>query len=573
MKDGLARETLAAQALGMIDDATGAVTPSIHPSTIYERSPDGSYKSGLTYTRADNPTYDHAERLLATLEGGVACMVFASGMAAATPIFQSLLPGDHVLVSRILYWGVRKWLAEFAIAWGLDVEFVDTTDLVQVSAAIRPGRTRLLWVETPANPMWDVTDIAAVTQIARAANVRVAVDSTAASPVLTRPIEFGADLVVHSATKYLNGHSDVLAGAVVTARVDPFWERIRSWRRSAGAMLGPFEAWLLQRGMRTLFVRVRRSSETALAIARHFDRHPALKAVLYPGLPSHPGYEVARRQMVGGFSGMLSIRVADSEADAMAVAGGVRVFKRAVSLGGVESLIEHRRSTEGPSSPVPDDLLRLSIGLEHADDLIADLDAALEQVAKAGASRGPLSEPEPTTSPGSGIAAAVGAAIERSVMPSIIARGGSLRIMSVEGGVVTLEASGSPGAVVPASSHIEALVRTAVPQVTDVKFVWPGMPSATMGPGDLTERVRQILHAEVNPAVAAHGGRVSLVDVTDGRVRIRMEGGCQGCSLAEVTIRQGIEQILRARIPEIAGVIDTTDHSAGTHPFFAPGKR
>jgi Fe-S cluster biogenesis protein NfuA len=421
--------------------------------------------------------------------------------------------------------------------------------------------------------MWDITDIAAVTQIARAAHVLVAVDSTAASPVLTRPIELGADLVVHSATKYLNGHSDVLAGAVVTARADPFSERIRSWRRTAGAVLGPFEAWLLQRGMRTLFVRVRHSSETALAIARHLDGHPAVKAVLYPGLPSHPGYEVARRQMVGGFSGMLSIRVGDGEADAMAVAGAVRVFKRAVSLGGVESLIEHRRSTEGPSSPVPDDLLRVSIGLEHVDDLIADLDAALEKVAKAGAYRGPVAEPVPTTSTHTGITAAVVATIERSVMPSVVARGGSLRVISVEGGVVTLEASGSPGAVSPLSSHIEALLRTAVPQVRAVKIVWPETAPATIGSGDLTERVRQILSVEVNPAVATHGGRVSLVDVTGGLVRIRMEGGCQGCSLAEVTIRQGIERILRTRLPEIAGVIDSTDHGAGTNPFFTPGKR
>src|SRR3989454_5538417 len=218
MNHELSPETLAAQALGEVDPASGALSPAIHPSTIYERNPDGSYKSGLAYTRADNPTYDHAERLLAALEGGVACMLFGSGMAAATAIFQSLLPGDHVLVSRILYWGVRKWLAEFAVSWGLDVEFVDTTNLGQVAAAIRPGRTRLLWVETPANPTWDVTDIAAVTTIARAADVRVAVDSTAASPVLTRPIGLGADLVVHSATKYLNGHSDVLDGAVVTAR-------------------------------------------------------------------------------------------------------------------------------------------------------------------------------------------------------------------------------------------------------------------------------------------------------------------------------------------------------------------
>ena len=548
MNHELSPETLAAQALGEVDPASGALSPAIHPSTIYERNPDGTYKSGLAYTRADNPTYDHAERLLAALEGGVACMLFGSGMAAATAIFRSLLPGDHVLVSRILYWGVRKWLAEFAVSWGLDVEFVDTTNLGQVAAAIRPGRTRLLWVETPANPTWDVTDIAAVTTIARAADVRVAVDSTAASPVLTRPIGLGADLVVHSATKYLNGHSDVLAGAVVSARVDPFWERIRSWRRSAGAVLGPFEAWLLQRGMRTLFVRVRRSSETALAIARHLEGHSALKAVLYPGLPSHPGYEVARRQMMGGFSGMLSIRVADGEAGAMAVAGSVQVFRRAVSLGGVESLIEHRRSTEGPSSPVPDDLLRLSIGLEHADDLIADLDAALEKAAKAGAYRGPMPEPESAISTDSGIAGAVGAAIERSVMPSIIARGGSRRIVAVEGGVVTLEASGSPGAVIPMLSHIEALLRRAVPQVTDVKVVWPGATPATIASNDLTEHVHQILDAEVNPAVAAHGGRVSLVNVREGRVRIRLEGGCQGCSLAAVTIRQGVERILRARL-------------------------
>ena len=500
-------------------------------------------------------------------------MLFASGSAAATAVFQSLLPGDHVLVSRILYWGIRKWLAEFAVSWGLDVEFVDTTNLAQVTAAIRPGRTRLLWVETPANPMWDVTDLAAVAEIAHAVDVRVAVDSTAATPVLTRPIEFGADLVVHSATKYLNGHSDVLAGAVVTARADPFWERIRSWRRSAGAVLGPFEAWLLQRGMRTLFVRVQRSSESALAIARHFDGHQALTAVLYPGLPSHPNHEVAARQMTGGFSGMLSLRVAGGEANAMIVAGAVRVFKRAVSLGGVESLIEHRRSTEGPSSPVPDDLLRMSIGLEAPEDLIADLDTVLEKVSKAGAGSGPLPESLPTSLAGSDLAATVVAVIDRSVTPSIIARGGSVRVVAVEGGVVTLEASGSPGAVLPAASHIEALLRAQVPGVTEVRVVWPGLTPTSGSPAHLTERVRRILDSEVNPAVAAHSGRVTLVDVAEGRVHIRLEGGCQGCSLAEVTIRQGVERLLRARLPEIAGVVDTTDHAAGPNPFFAPGKR
>jgi cystathionine gamma-synthase len=374
----LSPETLAAQALGDVDPLSGGLTPAINPSTTYEQLPDGSYHQDRSYTRADNPTYEVAERLLAALEGsGCACVLFASGMAAITAVFQSLLPGDHVLVGRVLYWGVRKWLAEFAVTWGLDVEFVDTTDLSAVASAIRPGRTRLVWVETPANPMWDVTDLAAVAQIAHAAGARVAVDNTVPTPVLTRPMEFGADLVVYSATKYLNGHSDVLAGAVLTARPDPFWERIRSWRRDAGAVLGPFEAWLLQRGMRTVFLRVRRASDSALAIARRFEGHPALTAVLYPGLASHPGHAVAARQMSGGFGGMLSIRVAGGREQAMAVLAAVRVFKRATSLGGVESLIEHRQSTEGPSSPVPADLLRLSVGIEDPRDLVADLDAAL----------------------------------------------------------------------------------------------------------------------------------------------------------------------------------------------------
>src|SRR5689334_18289239 len=304
-------ETLAAQGLGEADPVSGAVAPLIVMSTNYEQRPDGSYPQGRVYTRADNPTSEHAERVLAALEGGgCACALFGSGMAAVTAVFQSLLPGDHVLVSRVLYWGVRKWLAEFALTWGLDVEFTDTTDLGAVAAAIRPGRTRLLWVETPANPMWEITDLAAVCELAHSAGVRVAVDNTVATPVLTRPLELGADLVVHSATKYLNGHSDVLAGAVLTARRDPFWERIRSWRRNAGVTLGPFEAWLLQRGMRTLFLRVHRASESAHQIATRFRGHPALTAVLYPGLPDHPGHEIAARQMSGGFGGMLSIRVA-----------------------------------------------------------------------------------------------------------------------------------------------------------------------------------------------------------------------------------------------------------------------
>lgn len=575
MTRAFSAETLCAQGLGEIDP-NGALVPPIHPSTTYERGADGRYRDGRAYARADNPTYEHAERLIAALEGGAGCVLLPSGNAAATAVFQSLLPGDHVLVPRVLYWGIRKWLAEFGVAGGLDVEFVDTTDLAAVAAAIRPGRTRLLWLETPANPTWEVTDIAAAAGIARAAGVRVAVDNTVSTPVLTRPIELGADLVVHSATKYLNGHSDVLAGAVVTARLDPFWERIRSLRRNAGAVIGPFEAWLLQRGMRTLFLRVRRSSETALALARHFEGHPALKAVLYPGLASHPGHAVAARQMAGGFGGMLSLRTAGGEEQAMAVAAAVRLFKRATSLGGVESLIEARRSVEGPSSPVPGDLLRLSIGLEAPEDLVADLGAGLECVRRPrGISLAEApAEPVPPQSGPQAFEATVAAVIERSVAPTAIARGGAVRLVSARDGVVTLEASGSPGAVLPMAAGIEALLRHAVPQVREVLLTWPGgVPACAAAQGDLVGRVRRVLDGEVNPAVAAHRGHVRLVDVVEGQVHLALEGGCQGCSLAEVTVRQGIEPLLRARVPEVVAVLDVTDHQQGRDPFYSAAKR
>ncbi len=578
MNEPLSPETLAAQCLGDVDPASGSLVPPIYPSTTYERNPDGSYVSDRVYSRADNPTYEPAERLLAKLEGGADCSLFASGNAAATAVFQSLVPGDHVLVSRILYWGIRKWLAEFAVSWGLDVEYVDTTDLTALAAAIRPGCTRLLWLETPANPMWEVTDLSAASEIAHAADVRVAVDSTVATPVLTRPIEWGADLVVHSATKYLNGHSDVLAGAVVTARMDPFWERLRSWRRNAGAVIGPFEAWLLQRGMRTLYLRVGHASETALAFARHFHGHPELKAVLYPGLPSHPGHAIAARQMTGGFGSMLSIRVAGDEAHAMAVAGALSVFKRATSLGGVESLVEHRRSTEGPSSPVPGDLLRMSIGLESLTDLVADLEAALVGAASSRkVSSAPL--PEPSTTVSSDAMAAVMVEIERNVLPTIIARGGMVRALSLDEGVLRLEASGSPGAILPAVAQIETFLCATVPGVTGVEVVWPEPEPTTPRPvtpgsnGTLAQHVQTVLDTEVNPAVAAHRGRVSLVDVTAGRVQLRLEGGCQGCNLAQVTIRQGIEPMLRARLADVVSVVDVTNHAEGGEPFYSPAKR
>ncbi len=369
--------TLAAQALGWIDEPSHAIIPAIHPSTTYIRDSDNQYRNGRSYSRDDNPSYDQAEALLKALEGGAGCLVFPSGMAAATAVFQALKPGDHVIAQSVMYWGLRKWLVEFAGDWGLKLDLVPTGDAAALKAALQPGRTRIVWIETPSNPTWEVVDIAEWAALAHAAGALLAVDSTVATPVLTRPIAFGADIVMHSATKYLNGHSDVMGGALVAARDDDFWQRIRRMRRNSGAIMGPFEAWLLLRGMRTLFVRVERCSRSALALARHFQHHDKSLAVHYPGLQSDPGHAVSAKQMEGGFGGMLSLRLSGGEAAAVATAARVKVFKRATSLGGVESLIEHRASIEGPGTPVPPDLLRLSVGIEDADDLIGDLEQAL----------------------------------------------------------------------------------------------------------------------------------------------------------------------------------------------------
>ncbi|MCR6631934.1 MAG: aminotransferase class V-fold PLP-dependent enzyme [Magnetospirillum sp.] len=374
---GLRPETLAAHALGRVDEATGAIIPAIHPSTTYERDADLGYSRGRCYSRADNPTYDAAADTLTALEGGARTLLFASGMAAATAVFQALRPGDHVLVPKVMYWALRAWLLDSATRWGMVVEPVETTDLTAVRAALQPGRTRLVWVESPANPLWSVTDIAAVAELAHAAGARLVVDSTIATPVHTRPLALGADIVMHSATKYLNGHSDVVAGTLTAAREDEFWARIKAVQVQIGGVIGPFEAWLLQRGLRTLFARVRWQSASAQALAERLSGHAKVVHVLYPGLPGFPGHEVARRQMSGGFGGMLSVRVAGGEEAAIAVAARLGLWKRATSLGGVESLVEHRASIEGPTSPVPRDLLRLSVGLEATEDLYDDLAQAL----------------------------------------------------------------------------------------------------------------------------------------------------------------------------------------------------
>ncbi|MCE9578965.1 MAG: PLP-dependent aspartate aminotransferase family protein [Deltaproteobacteria bacterium] len=381
----LAPSTLAAHAGGGIDPITGAIVPAFQPSTTYARNPDYALIGPADYTRDGNPTYPPAERLLAQLEGGAEAMLYASGMAAATAVFRALCRrGDHVVAPLAQYWGLRNWLRRFGAEHGIEVELVECAAPAGTDAlvkAIRPGKTRLVWLETPANPTWDVVDIAAAAHAAHAAGAILAVDSTAATPVFSRPIELGADLVMHSATKYLNGHSDVLAGALVTAKLDDAWAALHVQRRSEGAVLGAFEAWLLLRGMRTLYARVERQAATAADLAARLEQRRDVR-VLYPGLASHPGHAVAARQMHGGFGAMMSVRLNAGRAAALAVCARLGVFARATSLGGVESLVEHRHSVEGADTPTPDDLLRLSIGLEHPDDLWRDLAGALDAVGR-----------------------------------------------------------------------------------------------------------------------------------------------------------------------------------------------
>ena len=373
----LSRRTLAAQALGRIDESTRAIVPPIHLATTFERDPDNLYRSGNVYGRPDNETVREVEAVIGALEGAAATLVYGSGMSAAIALFLSLGPGAQVIAPGVMYWALRAWLANEAPAFGVSVDFVETEDLPALARAMKPGLTKLVWLETPSNPLWGVSDIEAAARIAHAAGAALAVDSTCATPIFTRPIELGADVVMHSATKYLNGHSDVIAGALCFARDDALSARARKIRQAHGLILHPFEAFLLTRGLRTLDLRVRAASDNAMELANRLSNHAAVSAVLYPGLPHHPGHDVARRQMKGGFGGMLSIRVRGGPEAAIATAARVGLWKRATSLGGVESLIEHRASIEGAGSPCPPDLLRLSAGVEDVEDLWRDIDDAL----------------------------------------------------------------------------------------------------------------------------------------------------------------------------------------------------
>ncbi|NMM44311.1 aminotransferase class I/II-fold pyridoxal phosphate-dependent enzyme [Rhodospirillaceae bacterium KN72] len=372
--------TLAAQALGREDESTGAVVPPIHFSTTFTRRDDYGPRDHV-YIRPDSPNAEHAEDVLATLEDAVGAMSFGSGMAACTAAFHALESGDHVVCGKTVYHGVKAWLERFGPARGLTFTFVPNDDLTALKSAMQPGKTKLVWIETPANPLWTVTDIAAAAEIAHAAGAQLAVDSTCATPVLTKPLTLGADLVVHAATKYLGGHSDVLAGMVAAREDTPLWRRIREHRTFAGPVLGAMEAFLLTRGMRTLFVRVERQCQSAMKVAEFLAGHPKVDRVRYPGLPGDPGHAVASKQMLGGFGGMLSFQPAGDRDSAIRLVLACRVLKPATSLGGVESLIEHRKTSEGDIvTETPDNLIRISVGIEAVDDLIQDLDRALAAV-------------------------------------------------------------------------------------------------------------------------------------------------------------------------------------------------
>lgn len=369
-------ETLAVHAASAIDAATGAVAAPIQLSTTFERAPDGSFPSGFAYIRNDNPNRRALESALAALEGGHMAMAFASGMAATHAVFQALRPGDHVIVPLDAYFGTAKLLEELCVPWGLNMTAVDMTDVAAVRAAVTTT-TRLLWVETPSNPTIAVTDIRAVAAIAKEAGAWLACDNTWATPYLQAPLALGADLVVHSTTKYLSGHTDAMGGVVVVREAGPLADRLRTIQSTAGAVPSPFDAWLVLRGIRTLPWRMRAHCENAGAVAAFLARHPSVERVHYPGLPAAAGHSIAAGQM-RAFGGMLSFVVSGGRAGAFAVANRLSLFARATSLGGPESLIEHRASVEGEKTRAPEGLLRVSVGLEHPDDLIADLTQALE---------------------------------------------------------------------------------------------------------------------------------------------------------------------------------------------------
>ncbi len=372
-------DTLALHATAGAPAGSAPVAPPIVLSTTFERNPDGSPPSGHYYSRAGNPNRDAYERCLAALEGATDAAAFSSGLAATIALLQTLSPGDHVVFPQEVYFGTANAVREVAVPWGIQATFCDTTDPDAIRSELRPS-TRLIWIETPSNPMLSVTDIAASAVVAREVGALLVCDNTWPTPILTRPLEHGADFVVHSSSKYIGGHGDVIGGIVAvgpTLHAQEAFRRLRTLQTAGGAVPSPFDCWLLHRGLKTLAVRVRAQSDSALRVANFLVAHPGVSAVLYPGLEDAPGHEAAARQM-SAFGGMFSFQVRVGRDASLAVASRLRLFTHATSLGSVESLIEHRASIEGPGTSTPDTLLRVSVGLESADDLLEDLIQALD---------------------------------------------------------------------------------------------------------------------------------------------------------------------------------------------------
>lgn len=370
------KETQAIHATNLVDETAGAIATPIFLSTTFARDADGSYPKGHMYSRNSNPNRDALEKGLAVLEGGAKAFAFGSGLAAVSAVFQCMKSGDHVLMPAVGYYASMKLAEEIMGPWGLQMSQVDMEDLEAIQAAIQPN-TKLIWVETPANPLLGISDIQAICTLAHSHGIFVGVDNTIATPILQNPITLGADIVMHATTKYIGGHSDILGGAIIMREENDWSARIKRVQILMGATQNPLDCYLLARGLKTLPLRMREHSASALNLAQKLEKHIAIEKVHYPGLPSHPQHELAKRQMPNGFSGMISIQIKGDEANARKVASKLKLFQQATSLGGVESLVEHRRSIEGPDSKTPGNLLRLSVGLEHVDDLWEDLDQAL----------------------------------------------------------------------------------------------------------------------------------------------------------------------------------------------------
>jgi cystathionine gamma-synthase len=370
------KETQAIHATNLVDETAGAIATPIFLSTTFAREPDGSYPKGHMYSRNSNPNRNALEKGLAILEGGAKAFAFGSGLAAVSAVFQCMKSGDHVLMPTVGYYASMKLAEEIMGPWGLQMSQVDMEDLEAIKASIQPN-TKLIWVETPANPLLGISDIQAICTLAHSHGIFVGVDNTIATPILQNPITLGADIVMHATTKYIGGHSDVLGGAIIMREENDWSTRLKSVQILMGATQNPLDCYLLARGLKTLPLRMREHSDSALTLAQRLEKHIAIKKVHYPGLISHPQHELAKRQMPNGYSGMISIQIKGDEANARKVASKLKLFQQATSLGGVESLVEHRRSIEGPDSKTPGNLLRLSVGLEHVDDLWEDLNQAL----------------------------------------------------------------------------------------------------------------------------------------------------------------------------------------------------